>query len=571
MKLRTVLGLILIALAAAAGWWAGSRRGTPAPAATSDRRILYYQSSMHPWIKSDQPGKCTICGMDLAPVFEGESGFSAASDVITLNSNSITVSHVQTVPVVRQPVVRTVRLSGVVDDDDSRHRILSAYVEGRMERWWINVDGAEVKAGQPLGEVYSPMLLAGIREYLALVRGGPGSEPLRRAAAFRLLQMGLLADQIEQLPGTFGDTNLLVEIRSPLAGTVVERDIYAGQTVTAGQRLLELADFSTMWLQLEAYEDDLAWLRPGQSVMITSPSLPGRIFTNAIAYIDPNLSMTTRSTRVRVEIPNPLLETPTGSERLLRHRVLAQGRVRTESAPVLTVPRSAVLNAGQPKVFVEVSNGTYQPRTVTLGRVGDTDVEVVSGLSEGERVVSQGALLLDGQAQLNSLSQTSAPSPTPVTVVTLPAWNAAESSRVREFLTALDALRESLSQDSVVGFNAAAPRVHSLAPGMAELLSRESGEAARGQELVRLSHLETAADLESARKQFHPLSEWAVQLGRQLRARPEFVDLKLYECPMTKRAFPGAPARATWMQLTAPIRNPYFGAEMLDCGTEVRP
>jgi len=580
MNASRILWILTVGIAAALGWYLGRNPGS-APTAktgTAAPRILYYQSSMHPWIKSDRPGKCTICGMDLAPVFEGQAGFTGAEGVVTLSTNSVTVSHVQTSPVVRQPVVRTVPLNGSMDDDDSRHRILSARVEGRIERLFVNFTGAEVRAGEPLALVYSPSLLTAVREYLALLKGPAGSGPIRDAAALRLAQLGLLPRQVESLPGTFSDTNLTLEILSPMTGTVVAKTVFEGQALTVGQPLFEIADFDTLWLKLQVYENDLGWLRPGQPVEITSPALPGIVLTNAITFIDPNFNAQTRSTLARVEIPNPLESTPSGPRRRIPHRVLAEARVRVASEPTLTIPRSAVLDSGQPLAYVELGNGAYEPRALRIGLRGDREVEVTSGLAEGERVVTQGALLLDAQAQLHQLVQ---PQTTPSATLSGTGQDLSpnpgqdlspeQTAVVADFLKRADAVREALSSDSLADFNAALPGLHEQADHLSRTLTPSPVWSQVAARVVPASHLEPAPDLESARKEFHRLSEPVVALGRLLRPLPTFSGLKLYECPMTRRAFPGAPQKAAWFQLGGPVRNPYFGAEMLDCGMEVRP
>ena len=611
--------------------------------------------------------------MDLAPVFEGDSGFAVGEGLVALGTNSVTVSHVQTSPVVRKPLTRSLRLTGTIDDDETRHRILSAFVEGRLQRLSVNFVGAEVQAGQPLALLYSPTLLTAVREYLALVRGSGPNTSLRDAAALRLVQLGLLPEQVQELPRTFNETNLFLEILSPMTGTVVGKSVFEGQTLTVGQPLFELADFDTMWLKLVAYETDLPWLRTGQPVEITSSALPGVTLTNAITFIDPNFDPKTRSTLIRVQIPNPLIETPTGRARRIPHRVLAEARVRVITPPVLTLPRSAVLDTGTPLVYVEKDTGAYEARPVVLRQRGDNDVEVVSGVTEGDRVVTQGALLLDAQAQLHQLIQAPEESPT-AAAVPLQGPSQEQMAALKGFLKQADRVREALSADSLDEFNASGPLLHREAerlrdafgllpsgiapqgdrsstasnrgtgpsspaaprgqalqiegqvPGETHPTDRGTGplsspsgdrssmasnkgtghpstdqvdkgtgpsssgpsssgssstgyrsssdETRWGQVLLPLltaSHLDPAPDLASARREFHPLSEQVVALARRMRALPGFETLKIYQCPMTRRSFEGAPAKAAWLQLEGPIRNPYFGAEMLDCGTEVRP
>src|SRR5881409_3341365 len=150
MKTRPFAFIFVVAaLFGSAGWFAA----TYWPAKTTEaspggRKILYYQSAMHPWIKSDKPGRCTICGMELIPVYEGEKGFDAGEGVTTLGSNIIQVIHVQSDEVTRRPLRRNLRVAGIIDDDDTRHRMVSAYVDGRIDKLFVNYIGAEVVAGQ---------------------------------------------------------------------------------------------------------------------------------------------------------------------------------------------------------------------------------------------------------------------------------------------------------------------------------------------------------------------------------------------------------------------------------------
>lgn len=577
--MKKLLPFLLVAgLAGIAGWFGRphfpsvARDGTSPSAA---RHVLYYQSPMHPWIKSDRPGKCTVCGMDLVPVYEGAAPMDG--NLITLSSNAVTVVGVQTAPVRRQPLTRTLHFAGTIDDDDSRHRVLSAYVDGRVDALFVNYEGAEVVAGQKLASFYSPMLLTAVREYVGL-QGKPGElDVLRSGANTRLRQLGLSEAQIEALPGTFSETNLIVDILAPVSGTVVKRSVYAGQYVKEGEPLFELADFATMWFKFDAYERDLAWLQPGQSVEISAPALPGRVFTNTLTFIDPNLDPATRSAKARVEIPNALLVGGARTNRLLRHRLFADARVRAMMPEVLAVPRTAVLNAGgSPLVYVERAAGSYEPRAVLLGRIGDEVAEITEGLAVGERVVTHGNLLLDSQSQIAGQGRPEALSdgnPLMPSAVAEPAaghpgatLGADDRRAIGDFLKVADTAREALAADDLAGFNAAAMKLH---PAVAALPKSEALPALAV--AAAAAHLPEAADLPGARKAFYPLSLALVEAVRGLRADPAFTGLKLFQCPMVKQAFPGAPKTAAWFQYAEPIHNPWFGPAMLDCGTELKP
>jgi Cu(I)/Ag(I) efflux system membrane fusion protein len=542
---------------------------------------------MHPWIKSDKPGRCTICGMELTPVYEGETGLDAGEGVTTLGSNIIQVIHVQSDEVTRRPLRRTLRVAGVIEDDDTKHRLVSAYVDGRVEKLAVNFIGAEVNAGQPLATFYSPMLLAAEREYVVLAKQRSTNtnaqfaaehQRLVEAAAQRLKRLGLSDAQIAALPNK-PESEIHTQILAPVSGTVVARHVYEGQYVKEGEKLFELANFSTMWFQFDAYERDLAWIKAGQAVEITTPAAPGLTFTGAVVFIDPNLKEMTRTARVRVELPNPLVEEDGRRRRQLYHKLYADALVHVETPEVLAIPRTAVLMPGpQALVYLDKGGGSFEQRNVKLGRAGDEDWEVLDGLNAGDRVVTTGNLLIDAQAQLRGgISHGGGEHRHAVTSghtsgAALPPLTTAQRDAAKQFLAVAAALASALAADSLDDFNSVAPKAHATVAGLVGVFSRESPWRPLIDPAESAAHVETATDLKAARKGFHALSVAAVAFAKRLRAQDaEFGSIKVFRCPMTKDSFPGAPPSAEWIQTAAPLRNPYFGAEMLECGTEVKP
>ncbi len=586
MKPNLLSLLLTAATTGTLGWYVGQRTlAPPTPTAPTTRKILYYQSAMHPWIKSDQPGQCTICGMELSPVYEGDRGLDAGDGVVTLGTNSIQVIHVQTHTVQPGPLTRTLRVAGTLESDTTRRRIVSAYVDGRLDRLAVNYVGAEVQAGEPLALFYSPSLLAAEREYAVLHASlapdaDPEGQPLLAAAAQRLQRLGLTPSQIDAL-ATKDPAALHSELLAPLTGTVVERFAFEGQYVQEGDPLFDLADFSVLWFQFDAYEKDLAWLQVGQPVDVTLPSVPGQTFSGPIAFIDPNLKDLTRSAKVRVELPNPMVERNGRARRLLAHQAYADGSVRLETDPVLLVPRSAVLSpGGSPIAYVDRGGGAYEQRPLKLGRLGDHSWEVLDGLSAGEPVVTAGNLLLDAQAQLNS-----GPSaPTPTTDPAAPAAAAAEAApaaepladsqrtSLRAALERVDTLGDALAADDLATFNRRAADVTAAIQSLDQAFPDPSPLHPLVHPLAEAARLVPSPDLESARQAFHPLSTATVALVRAVRAAdPSAVaHLRIIRCPMTRRSFPGAPPQSEWIQSRLPVRNPWYGDAMLDCGTEVK-
>ncbi len=411
MKYSTILIVaITLVLGVFIGWFAGGNgsrfsssshqgAGTNAP---SRGKIAYYQSSMHPWIKSDKPGNCTICGMKLVAVLEGGAGFETQMNLVVLSSNTITALNLRVEPVAVKTLKRTLRLSGILEDNESKHQILSAYVDGRIEELLVGFSGADVNVGELLATIYSPGLLAAEREYSTLVQSTNRLEmaPITESARIRLQRLGLTDKQIAELPKkpfSAGSS----EILSPVTGTVVSKFVFAGQYVKEGDKIFELADLSTLWFNAVFYERDLPWLHTNALVSVTTPSVPGRTFQGQLTFINPTMDETTRSGRVRIEIENPMVPSAGGNRRLLLHRTSADAAIETRLENVLVIPRSAVLRPSDDAiVFVESGGNAYERRAVTLGRVGDDSFEILDGLVEGEKVVTQGNLLIDAQAQM---------------------------------------------------------------------------------------------------------------------------------------------------------------------------
>lgn len=563
-KLMKHLGIVLlILLAAAAGWFfRGSSGGGSADGATTsaDRKVLFYQSAMHPWVKSDQPGRCTICGMALTPVYEGEKGLEASGDdVVSLTQTQIQVLHVETAEAKIEPLLRTLPVAGMIDDNASRHRVLSAYLDGRIQKLHVNFVGAEVKEGEPLAEFYSPSLLQSEREYRQV------SGDLKKNTALRLRQMGLTQTQIEDLDAKPVDA-LTSQILAPVTGTVVAQNVYEGQYVKEGDKLFEIADFSTMWFQFLAYEQDMPWIEVGQSVSVTTPSLPNETFEGKVTFIDPNFDETTRSTKVRVELANPMIE----GRRKLLHRLYADGKLQIAAPNVLSVPRSAVIETGpEAVVYVDRTEGAYERTLVTTGRRGDQRIEILSGIEPGDRVVTNGNLLIDGQAEMNR----SFMSPVEPMEEMAPDFILSDAQRkaIGAFLPVVDAMAKALAADDLAAFNEASEPAMDVTGAMVESLRSPEGTIKTLDDLDASRHFHGFADIHSARIAFHQFTLAAVAVLEPLRLAEGAPEFDLWECTMVDQSIPGAPKRGRWIQVPGREgQNPFFGAEMLNCAQEIR-
>ena len=523
-----------------------------------------YQCPMHPWIKSDRPdAKCTICGMALVAATGPAGGADQPVDpnLVTLTPAQAAVTGVRTSAVRRGPLARTLRVTGVIDDDETRHRILAARVPGRVEKLHVNYVGAEVREGEPLATIYSPEMLTAQRTYVERLRAGntafTASE--RAAARERLLELGLTTEEIRILEGTMEPT-AMVNVRAPLSGTVVSRAVYEGQYVATNDRLFEIGDFSRMWFVFDVYEADLAWVRAGQTVELSLASLPGQTLAAPITFIDPNLNETTRTARARVVLDN--------ADRRLLHRQTGLARVRLDTPDTLLVPRSAVLQHGsQPVVFVQQGDRAYAARKVQLGRVGDADAEVLSGLADGDQVVTEGGLILDGQAQLAHAAvgggheHGTAPTPPAPIPAGEPTHDPAAYALLKALALASADAATALADDDLPAYQRQLPALRSAL----DAYLAGHAPAARGPLAKAKAALADGPDLKSARAAFEPFSTTIADLARSEHLHHR-EGLRIYQCPMTPVLGTGR-----WLSRRPELRNPFFGSAMLECGEEIDP
>ena len=385
MKRIVVLFSLLAVLTVFLMWGrASSQSGKTTP--------VTLQCPMHPWVKGDHAARCTVCGMELSNsamcgVMPGVKG----GEPVMLPAGSVQIAGIITSEVTKQKLVRTLRLSGMIGEDDSRQSVISAPVEGRVDGLSMNHEGQNVTRRQPLATVFSRTLLAAAKDYkLALAQGG---EPLAEAKR-RLEQYGLVWEQIKTIPERQPD-DLYFGILSPVSGTIVRSYVSEGQYVKEGEKMFEVADFTKMWFHTMLPEQDVPFVKPGQIVKLHTATLPGVTLTSRVYSVSPNMDDMQRSSKVRVMLENP--------ERKLRNNAFAEGVIEIETDETVAVPRSTVLWPGNaPRVYVQKQEGHFEPRTVKLGRTGDAFWEVFDGLKPGERVVTNGAMLIDSQAQLNS-------------------------------------------------------------------------------------------------------------------------------------------------------------------------
>lgn len=396
MKPKTILVILAAVIAVAgAGYFAVRKPGSAKSAAaqaSSARKIKYYKSTMLVGEISQTPRQDSM-GMEMVPVYEDE-----AADAATISIDPVTIQNmgIRVGTVLRRPLRRTVRTVGNIVPNETALTDVTTKFTGWIEKLYVDSTGKEVKKGDPLFDIYSPDLYSAQNEFLLALQGAAN---MKQSALTRLKYFDVPDEEVAELEKT-RQIKKTLQIKAPADGVVLEKMVVEGQMVEAGMKLYQLADLSIVWLQSQIYEQDLAYVRLGQEAVATLSYLPGRKFHGRVTYVYPTVNEKTRTAQVRMEFHNPGL--------FLKPGMFATVELQAElESSALLVPDTAVLRSGEKATaFVALAGGKFDPRTVTLGPRGENNMyQVLSGLKEGERVVTSGQFMLDSESQLREAIQ----------------------------------------------------------------------------------------------------------------------------------------------------------------------
>ncbi len=400
------------------GRWFGPRVTTKVSEAKKPKG---YHCPMHPNYRSDKPGDCGICGMKLVPDDDPAHPGDAPpppSDHGAVDPASMPMGTIRISPQKQQLIgvqygvatvaggMHTFRSVGRVSMDETRVAKVQTKIEGWIDKVFVDFTGKFVEKGQPLLTLYSPEMLASQQEYLLALRGrellrdsplpgtGQQSDSLIQAARKRLELWDLSEAQIAEITRT-GKPLQNVTLYSPISGFVMMRNAFPKQRITPETELYTVADLSRVWIMADVFENESPMIRTGMPVRLSLSYAGGRRLQGRVDYIQPQVDMTTRTLKVRIEAENPDL--------VLKPEMFVDVEFQVSTPPRVTVPAEAVLNSGLRKtVFVDRGNGYLEPRQVETGERAGNRVEITSGLRAGERVVTSGNFLIDSESQLKS-------------------------------------------------------------------------------------------------------------------------------------------------------------------------
>jgi len=345
--------------------------------------------------------------MDLVPVYDDTAG-NDQDGTVSIDPATVQNMGIRTEKVVREDFSRIIRTIGEVAYDEEKLFLVNAKISGWIEKLYVNFVGAQVTEGDPLLEIYSPELVTTQEEFLLAVRNHQkisqtdypvahlDAEKLQESARKRLEYWDIPDAEILRLVET-GEVSKTILLLAPETGIVVEKKAIEGAFISAGTDLFQIADLRTVWVHASFYDNETPWISEGQRVEMELSYIPGTTYKGRVSYIYPFLREKARDVHVRLIFSNPNLDLKPG----MYANIKLTGKT---IANALIIPSEAVIRSGERSiVFVDQGEGRFEPREIRIGEVGgtgNTSIRVLSGLSEGESIVTSAQFMLDSESRL---------------------------------------------------------------------------------------------------------------------------------------------------------------------------
>lgn len=605
---------IMILLTLVLVFYLGMKLGTPPVSTSSQEANKSLQSDkiwtcvMHLHIERKEPGICPICNMDLVLRDDTLNEPTVNDRQLQMNERDKKLAAITTQVIERKFVEMPVHMVGKVEYDETRIKTISSWVDGRVDRLYVDYTGIQVKSGDHLVELYSPDLLTGQKELIEAKRrvdtGGQGKSEFLRNSDLRALESareklrlwGLSEGQVRSIEENKKASDRIL-INSPQTGIVIHKALSEGDYVKTGTHIYTVADLDQLWVKLDAYESDLQWIHFGQDVELETEAYPGEMFNGVISFIDPVVDDKTRTVKVRVNVENEGLRLKPGMfVRATVYSKLAQGGkvmdpklagkwigpmhpeiIRDEAGkcPVckmalvkaetlgylsadthkkapLVIPATAVLRTGRRAVvYVEVEESLYEGREIVLGARAGAYYLVQQGLNEGDVVVTNGNFNIDSALQIQA--KPSMMSITNEAEMVLDEESHAKREALSPLYTAYFKAQQGFISDDL---NAAQQAINQLSTDATTLDIDEISNISSVLETIRVS-----SDIEEGRKAFGMFAKAMLTVEKRYGHEGETTFYEAY-CPM---AFDNK--GASWLQDSKAISNPYFGSSMLGCGS----
>lgn len=519
--------------------------------------------SMHPQIRQPEAGDCPICGMDLIPL---EANNNSNPLVFEMTDDAVKIANIQTTIVGSGGVnAKGLKLSGKIKADETNSASIVSHISGRIEKLFVSYTGEKVSKGQKIASIYSPKLIIAQKELLEAHKVKDANPKLYEATVNKLKFWKITEEQIESII-TSKEVIESFNIYAGFSGVVLNKKISVGDYLKEGDVLFDIQNLNQLWAVFDVYETDLRSVKVGSKISFNTSAIPNKIFTSSITFIDPVINPSTRTATVRTTINN--------QNQLLKPEMFLEGTINTTSSNNVSVlvPKSAVLWTGERSVVYVKSPDLLTPsfefREVTLGESNGTSYTILDGLTNGDEVVTNGAFVIDASAQLNNQSSMMNRNLLSNKSADLPDYTSATSV---EFKNQLKLVLESYLSIKNALVNSSVKESSKNSKLLLENLKKVDMKLVNGEShvfwMVQMKAISEntkgmieATNISEQRDLFSSLSNTIISTTKSFGVEKGVFYIQF--CPMG-----GNDNGAYWLSKEAEIKNPYFGNEMLTCGS----
>lgn len=361
----------------------------------------YYTCPMHPTVKSNSPGSCPVCNMSLIKVEKQNNEHTKQEgNFITIEKQQQQLAGIKTDTVKFQTIISASTILGTVAIDEEQVTTISSRVKGRIDKLYIKTSGEYIRKGNPVYAIYSEQLFADEKEFLALTEKKKNTttenkllHDMLSASKNKLLLWGLSEKQIEELEKSKSASPQII-FYAQTEGYVTEILVKEGVYVEAGTLLIKLTELNQVWIDAQVYSNEIEKISGSNSFQVFSETYPDEVYTGRLVFSNPSVEDGRKVQLLRLRIDN--------AKNKLIPGMMVYVSPKQNSKPVLAVPKSAVLLEKMKTVWVLAHENTFEQRMVKTGAENNYLVEILSGLKEGETVVTEGAYLISSEFILKS-------------------------------------------------------------------------------------------------------------------------------------------------------------------------
>ena len=530
---------------------------------SSETAEQMWTCSMHPQIMTSAPGDCPICGMELIPVQSSAEGLAA--NEIKMTKNAMALANIQTIKVgssVASVDEGMMSLSGKIAANEENNAVQSSYFDGRLEQLNISYEGQQVSRGQLLATIYAPQLVAAQQELITAASLKESQPGLYQAVRNKLKNWKLSESQINAVESS-GKVRDNFPVYATVSGTVVQVMAAEGDYLKQGQPILKLNNLNSVWAEFDAYESQLASLKVGQQLKVTTNAYANKEFDASVSFIDPVLNNATRTISLRATLQN--------TEGIFKPGMFVTGKLKGEinkNEESLRVPASAVMWTGERSVVYIKTNPNepvFEMREVSIGSRSGENYTITAGLQKGDEIVTNGTFTVDAAAQLQGKNSMMNQGKQEVSEMPLSEMKMKFSESfqkdfnevLQSYLQMKDAFVKSDSEQVSAFAKATSKYLKTIPRG--SLGQMEQSHINKSIEM--LDAIAKNEDLENQRDHFVVLNENMVVIAMNIDgATPIYVQ----KCPMANNN-----KGAVWLSTEKDIKNPYYGDAMLTCGSVI--